>query len=171
MTEINWQTDYWGGIIPLGSSGLPLDPLAMQVFLNFSKSLGLTEIWDVTYFGVVQAWRPGVRPPSTVPPYTGPIENPVPARPWWGFLGVTQPRTKIYTAYNLVKIYRSAGLAHPPQISDVARIASVSGTGYDVWAVPLPGSEWICIFNGDVADPPQPGFILWVSGNDMRAMP
>src|SRR3990167_4755116 len=82
-----------------------------------------------------------------------------PPTPWWSTLQLTQPQKKIYTAHDLVKIYRSMGLSHPPQISDVARVASVAGTGYDVWAAPLAGSEWICVFNGDAADPLQPGYV------------
>jgi len=106
--------------------------------------------------------------------YTGPPPDdqpPVPTSPWWSNLQLTNPKTKIYTARDLVKIYRSLGLSHPPQISDMARVASVAGTGYDVWAAPLAGSEWICVFNGDAADPLQPGYVLWVNGNDMRAAP
>ena len=120
---INWHTDYWGAIIPLGKTGLPLDPMAWQVFINFAKSLGLTEIGDITYFGVVQAWRPGVIPPLTVPPYTGPIENPIPAPLWWSSLRLTQPKTKVYTDHDKVNIYRSANITHPPQVSDVNRTA------------------------------------------------
>ena len=106
--------------------------------------------------------------------YTGPPPDdqpPIPAPSWWSALQLTQPKTKIYTARDLVRIYRSAGLSHPPQVSDVARVASVAGTGYDVWAAPLASSEWICVFNGDAADPLQSGYVLWVSGNDMRATP
>jgi len=104
--------------------------------------------------------------------YTGPPPDdqpPVPTPSWWSALQLTQPKTKIYTARTLVKIYRSMGLSHPPQVSDVARVASVAGTPYDVWAAPLAGSDWICVFNGDAADPRQPGYVLWVSGNDMQA--
>ena len=169
---INWHTDYWGAIIPLGKTGLPLDPMAWQVFINFAKSLGLTEIGDITYFGIVQAWRPGVIPPLTVPPYTGPIENPIPAPSWWSSLRLTQPKTKVYTAHDKVNIYRSASVGTPPQVSDVNRTAMKSGAGYDVWAAPLPGSEWICVYDGDSDTAnPQPGFVLWVNGNDVRAAP
>ena len=117
--------------------------------------------------------RAGVNISVTI--YTGPPPDeqplPIPAPPWWSTLQLTEPKKKVYTARDLVKIYRSAGLAHPPQVSDVARVASNAGTGYDVWAAPLAGSEWICVFNGDAAFPPQPGFVLWASGNDMRATP
>ena len=101
------------------------------------------------------------------------VTPPAPPEPqrWWASLKLTQPKTKIYTAHDRVNIYRSVSANIPPQISDVARVAMVAGTGYDVWATPLANTEWICVFNGDAADPPQPGFILWVSGNDMRATP
>jgi len=103
-------------------------------------------------------------PPIIVPP-------PAPAPPWWASLKVTSPRTRIYTLRPDVKIYRSAAIDRPPQITDVSRIAKASGMGYDVWAVPASGSEWICVFDGAVDDPPQPGFVLWVSGHDMRPTP
>ena len=126
------------------------------------------------FIASLESSRAGVNISVTI--YTGPPPDeqplPVPAPPWWSTLQLNQPiKTKIYTARDLVKIYRSAGLAHPPQVSDVARVASNAGTGYDVWAAPLAGSEWICVFNGDAAFPPQPGFVLWANGNDMRATP
>ena len=58
------------GSIP--QNGLPLDAQAWQTFENFVHSLGLTEIGNISYFAVVQAWRPGVTPPATVPPFTDP---------------------------------------------------------------------------------------------------
>ena len=45
--------------------------------------------------------------------YTGPPPDdqpPVPTSPWWSNLQLTNPKTKIYTARDLVKIYRSLGL-------------------------------------------------------------
>ena len=106
--------------------------------------------------------------------YTGPPSDdqpPVPALPWWSILQLTQPKTKIYTARDRVNIYRSMNIKILPQVSDVARVASVAGADYDVWAAPLAGSGWICVFNGDVAEPLQPEYVLWMRGEDMRATP
>ena len=100
--------------------------------------------------------------------YAGTPDNPA----WWESLQLTHPKTKIYTAHDKVNIYRSDNITHPPQVSDVNRTAMKAGAGYDVWAAPLSGSRWICIYDGDADTAnPQPGFVLWVSGEDMRAMP
>ena len=72
------QLDHWGAVIPLGHSGAPLDPAAWMVFENFCKNLGLTEFGQVSYFAVVNAWRPGTQPPPVVQP-------PV---PWWASLKI-----------------------------------------------------------------------------------
>ena len=139
----------------------------LEAFIEQTPDMNMSDL-----VASLEAHRAGVNISVTI--HTGPPPDeqpPVPAPPWWSALQLTQPKTKVYTARALVKIYRSMGLSHPPQVSAVARVAPNAGTGYDVWAPPLAGSEWICVFNGDAAFPPQPGFVLWASGNDMRATP
>ena len=148
--------------LPLSFGGARL-----EAYIEHTPDMNMSDL-----VASLEAHRAGENISVTI--YTGPPPDeqpPTPAPPWWSTLQLTQPKTKIYTARALVKIYRSMGLSHPPQVSDVARVASNAGTGYDVWAAPLAGSEWICVFNGDAAFPPQPGFVLWASGNDMRATP
>ena len=149
--------------LPLSFGGTRL-----EAYIEHTPDMNMSDL-----VASLEAHRAGVNISVTI--YTGPPPDeqplPIPAPPWWSTLQLTQPKTKIYTARALVKIYRSMGLSHPPQVSDVARVASNASTGYDVWAAPLAGSEWICVFNGDAADPPQPGFVLWANGNDMRATP
>ena len=103
-----WKVpDYFGAVIPLGHSGLPLDAQAWQVFENFVHSLGLTEIGNISYFAVVQAWRPGVTPPASVPPFTNPPAPP--EKPWYETVAVGA-RLKIIRAEGL-NVYTDSTLS------------------------------------------------------------
>jgi hypothetical protein len=133
-----WKVpDYFGAVIPLGHSGLPLDAQAWQVFENFVHSLGLTEIGNISYFAVVQAWRPGVTPPATVPPFTQP-----PTAAHHNFAPrINQKVIDLFRAVfgsDFWSVVIRAGLAHVAA-SPAARQAAY--TGPDVEDLPLTEDE------------------------------
>ena len=132
-----WKVpDYFGAVIPLGHAGLPLDAQAWQVFENFVHSLGLTEIGNISYFAVVQAWRPGVTPPATVPPFTNP-----PAATHHNFARINQKVIDLFRAVfgaDFWAVVTRAGLA-TMAASPAARQAAYIGP--DVEDLPLGEDE------------------------------
>lgn len=83
---------------------------------------------------------------------------PHPVSQWWAALMLTEPKTKIYAARDGVQVYKSANSSAPPDFSSKFSVLA-KGKDVEVWHAPVPGSEWICIYDA--------GFALWVLGPQM----
>jgi len=168
---------YFGAVIPLGNTSEILDSKAWQIFLNFCKSLGLTNFGNISYYAVVQAWAEGVEPPPAVPPFTIPPvvpPTPPPIVPWYELLQEPlpgAPKAKIFAVKDhrsmsaTVPVYKSSAADQPPSFLDIDTRTKKPGESVEVWHAVVPGSRWICTFDG-----PQvgiAGLVLWMWAEDV----
>jgi len=104
------------------------------------------------------------------------LEPPPPVRPWWELLPepiTGAPKAKVYAVENhlthssIVPVYKSDAKNKAPSFTDLDTRTKQRGEHVEVWHAVVPGSKWICVFDGNVVGGAASGRVLWVWAFDV----
>jgi hypothetical protein len=141
------------------------------VTISFKLPLGMSE---AAAYNQLVGWSGSRDVPVTFIAEDSPVGE-IPPPMWWEKLRepVLGQRVRIYAQKKeVVHVWSSPQAGLPPEklTTRTLHYDDPAHSSAEVWHAPVPGSKWLCIYDGALDSPPN-DMVLWVNADDVQPEP